>query len=194
MRFYLRAQANLLDMKKMRKHVLSKSTFIRGIQCHKSLYLNKYHPDLRNELTPHQQEIFSRGQEVGKLAHGLFPGGVDASPEEPDQYPESVPYTQKLIDEGVDVIYEAAFEFDGVLILTDIFVREMDKCKIYEVKSSTEMKEVYLFDTSIQYYVAANSGIPLKDISVVYINNKYVRFGELMVRDLFSIESVYLMF
>lgn len=25
---------------------LSKSAFVRGIQCHKSLYLKKYHPEL----------------------------------------------------------------------------------------------------------------------------------------------------
>ena len=31
----------------MQKHILSKSTFIRGVQCEKSLYLNKHARNLR---------------------------------------------------------------------------------------------------------------------------------------------------
>lgn len=30
---------------------LSKSLFIRGLQCHKSLYLHKYHPELKDEVS-----------------------------------------------------------------------------------------------------------------------------------------------
>ena len=29
---------------------LSKSLYTRGLQCHKSLYLHKYHPELRGSL------------------------------------------------------------------------------------------------------------------------------------------------
>jgi len=56
----------------MKKHVLSKSTFMRGVQCLKSLYLNRFHPELRNELTEQQQAIFDTGHTVGKLAQELF--------------------------------------------------------------------------------------------------------------------------
>jgi len=52
----------------MEKHVLSKSTFIRGNQCLKSLYLNKKRPFLRDKLSPEQLEKFRRGHNVGFLA------------------------------------------------------------------------------------------------------------------------------
>ena len=155
----------------MTKHLLSKSTFLRGLQCHKALYLNKHHPEFRDEISEPQQQIFSTGREVGKLAHQLFPGGIDAGPREPYKYKESVLYTQELINRGDPVIYEAAFQHDGVLILADILVRDQGKWNIFEVKSSTGIKAVYIFDTAVQYYVVTNSGIPVENISIVYINN-----------------------
>ena len=174
----------------MTKHLLSKSTFLRGLQCPKSLYLNKHHPEFRGKVSEQLQQIFSGGHEVGKLAQQLFPGGVDAGPKEPYKYKESVLYTQELINRGEPVIYEAAFQYDGVLVLVDILVRDQDKWKIYEMKSSTSIKAVHIFDTAIQYYVITNSGTPVEDISIVYINNQYIKMGNLDIQRLFSVESV----
>ena len=70
----------------MEKHVLSKSTFIRGCQCEKSLYLNKYHPELRQEISEQLQAVFDRGHKIGELAQQLFPGGVNAKPSTPFLY------------------------------------------------------------------------------------------------------------
>ena len=174
----------------MTKHLLSKSTFLRGLQCHKALYLNKYHPELRDKTSEQLQQIFSGGHEVEKLAQHLFQGGVDAGPKEPYKYKESVLYTQELINRGEPVIYEAAFQYEGVLVLADILVRDQGKWNVYEVKSSTGIKAVYIFDTAIQHYVATHSGIPVENISIVYINNQYKRMGNLDVHGLFKIDSV----
>jgi hypothetical protein len=62
--------------KKPGKHVLSKSTYIRGVQCIKSLYLYNNNPELRDPLSKEQQAIFARGIDVGKIAQNLFPGGM----------------------------------------------------------------------------------------------------------------------
>lgn len=172
------------------RHLLSKSTFIRGCQCPKALYLYKHQPNLRGQISDQQQAIFDRGTSVGELAQELFPGGIDASPETPFLYQQSVIYTKKLIDDGVKIIYEAAFQYNGVLAAIDILVNKNGKWKAYEVKSSTEVKETFLLDASLQYHVITNSGIPLSDISIVYINNKYVKKGKLDVKELFTIESV----
>lgn len=61
----------------MEKHILSKSAFIRGVQCLKSLYLNKKRPFLRDRISDAQQAVFKRGTDVGVLARQLFPCGVD---------------------------------------------------------------------------------------------------------------------
>ncbi len=53
---------------------LSKSQYIRGLQCHKSLWLYKNRPDLRTEPDQAQESLFNTGYEVGELAKQLFPG------------------------------------------------------------------------------------------------------------------------
>ncbi len=172
------------------KHLLSKSTFLRGLQCPKSLYLHRYHPEFRDRMDRHLLEIFRRGTDVGLVARDLYPGGLDASPETPFQYQKSVLYTRQLITEGIEVLYEAAFQYDDVLCAIDILVSDGGSWRAYEVKSSTGISDTYTMDASLQYYVMMKSGLPLEDISLVYIDNQYVRRGELNVHSLFKIKSV----
>ncbi|MEQ8324043.1 MAG: DUF2779 domain-containing protein [Vicingaceae bacterium] len=174
----------------MERHVLSKSTYIRGLQCHKSLFLNKFHKDLRDEISDEQQRIFSRGSSVGELAQQLFPDGKDASPENYYDFKPAIAQTNQWIDQGQEVIYEAAFQFEGVLAALDILVHREGKFYAYEVKSSTEVKDYHLNDASLQYYVMKGCGIKVEDFSIVYINNQYVRAGDIDVHQLFTIESV----
>jgi cytochrome c-type biogenesis protein CcmE len=172
------------------RHILSKFTFLRGCQCPKALYLYKKQPELRGKISDQQQAVFDRGTNVGELAQQLFPGGTDAGPETPFKYAESVVYTQELIKKGIDVIYEAAFQYDGVLAAIDILVKKNGKWKAYEVKSSTEVKDVNILDASLQYYVITHSCIKLSDISIIHINNEYVRQGKLNIKELFNAESI----
>lgn len=175
----------------MARHLLSKSSFLKGLQCEKQLYLYKYHYDWRDEIDEAQQAIFERGHDVGKLAQKLFPNGVNASLDDPFKSLQQVLLTQEFIEKGEKVIYEAAFQYDDVLVIADILVKEKNnKWKIYEVKSSTEVKEEHIPDAAVQYYVISNSDINVTDTSIIYINNKYVRKGELGLKELFNIESV----
>lgn len=174
----------------MEKHILSKSTFLRGLQCSKSLYLYKYFIQKRDVVSPEQKAIFNRGNNVGVLAQKLFPGGVDATPEKRSNNIAAVENTRKLIESGVEVIYEAAFQFNQVLAILDILVKKDNEWYAYEVKSSTKISPVYLLDASLQYWVITNSGIQLKDISLIIINNQYVRNGDVDLKGLFSIKSV----
>ncbi len=175
----------------MSSHLLSKSSFLKGIQCEKQLYLYKHHYDWRDEVSEAQQAIFDRGTNVGKLAQDLFPGGVDVAPPNPFQYDKSAKLTRDKINEGVKIFYEASFIYDEVLVAVDILVKAGSKWKIYEVKSSTSVSETYILDAAVQYYVLINSGLDVDDISIVHLNNQYVRHGELNIHELFSIESVF---
>src|SRR5574343_107318 len=93
------------------RHILSKSTFMYGCQCPKRLWLHKYRPEVRDEMDEEQEAVFQRGTDVGKLAEQLFPGGVDARPETPFAYQQSVADTARYIAEGREIIYEAAFQY-----------------------------------------------------------------------------------
>lgn len=171
-------------------HVLSKSTFLRGSQCDKSLYLYKHYYELREEPSPEKLAIFKRGTNVGLLAQKLFPGGVDASPESPFKYAESVEMTKQFIERGEKVIYEASFVYEGVLVALDILVNKGGKWYAYEVKSSTKITEIYRLDAALQYWVITNSGLALADISIVNVNNQYIKNGPIDVEQLFIKTSV----
>ena len=80
----------------------------------------------------------------GMMARQLFPGGVIV-PNDPDT---AVAKTAELIEAEVPVIYEAAFMHYGVFVAVDILVRDGNAYKLFEVKSSTELKETYLQDLS----------------------------------------------
>lgn len=175
----------------MSRKYLSKSTFITGLQCPKALYLKKHKPELADEINLSKQNIFDVGNEVGLLAQKLFPGGVDAKPENYTKILEGINYTKNLINEGVDVIYEAGFEYDYVRCFIDILVKKHGKWHIYEVKSSTKVSETYINDASLQYYILKKCGLDIESVSIVYINNNYIKNGPLDIFEYFSVTSVF---
>ena len=174
-----------------KKYQLSKSTFLRGLKCEKSLYLYKHHYDTKDDVSNAQQAIFDQGNEAGILAQQLFPNGVDVSPEDHRYMADSAPKTLELIRQGETVIYEATFIYDEVLVALDILVKDEEGWKAYEVKSSTSVKDTHIHDAAIQFYTLSHAGIDLKDISIVHINSDYVRNGPVDINELFTIQSVY---
>lgn len=175
----------------MEKHILSKSTFIRGNQCLKSLYLHKKRPFLRDRLSPEQLAKFKRGHRVGDLAQQLFPGGIDMKPKSPSQYQKRVLEVGHIITTKThNVIYEASFQFDQLLVVLDIIVKENEKWTAYEVKSSLGISDTYIMDAAFQYYVITNSGLKLKDFFLVHINQDYEFRGFPEIEKLFVKVSV----
>ncbi len=168
---------------------LSKSLFIRGLRCHKSLYLHKHYPELKDEVPPSREVLFASGSEVGIIAQGLFPGGLNI-PYDPGNYERQVELTREAIEKDITTIYEAAFKFDNVFVKVDILHKGKDGWDLYEVKSSTSMKDVYIPDAAVQYYVVKGSGLPVSKVFLAHINNQYVREGDIEVDKLFTINDV----
>jgi hypothetical protein len=167
---------------------LSKSSFLKGLQCLKALYLSKYRPELKDPVPLEQQAIFEKGTKVGIIARQLFPGGANPSKSLPVNYKKCIEDTRKLVEENAGVIYEAGFEFENLVCFVDILVGNNGKWKAYEVKSSTSLSEVHLWDAAFQYYVLVHSGLVIENFSLVYINNQYERLGELDLGQLFIID------
>jgi hypothetical protein len=174
----------------MSSHLISKSSFIRGVQCEKHLYLYKHHYNEMDQLSEMQKAIFKRGTDVGKLAQQLYPNGIDASPATQFEYNKAVLVTKNLIEEKQKIIYEASFNYSDVLSVADIVANEKSGLNVYEVKSSTSISETYIRDAALQYWVISNCGYKIKDFSITYINNQYVRNGEIELGKLFITESV----
>ena len=172
-------------------HILSKSTYIKGEQCEKALYLFKNRPFLRDKLSMEQRAKFKRGTDVGILAQQYFPGGINMTPSSPSQFSKKVVETLKnLTNPAVNVMYEAVFQYDDTLIMLDIIVRDGDKWRAIEVKSSLNISSTYMKDAALQYYVLKGCGVPLSDIQLMYINADYVRNGDLDLTQLFVFQSI----
>ena len=101
---------------------LSKTSILQGIQCPKALYLSKNPPPVEIPPDPDREAAFQMGREVGILARQLFPGGTEV-PFSGFSFSEQVSKTRELIEQGVDIIYEASFAFDDIFIKADILVR-----------------------------------------------------------------------
>lgn len=167
--------------------MLSKSQFIRGLQCHKSLWLYRNRPELR-EVSEAQEATFASGTEVGQFAQELFPGGIE------------IPYGELSLKEQVaqtlqamkthKVIYEATFEHDGVLVKVDILKKGARGWELYEVKSSTQLKEVHIHDAAIQCHVLTGAGVRVSKVVLVHIDNSYVRKGAIDPQQLFAFEDL----
>jgi len=169
---------------------LSKSLYTRGLQCVKSLWLKKHKREVLTPPNVSAQAIFETGNLVGDLACQLFPNGVEI-PYEGTTLEDKIILTQDLINQGIHHIYEATFQYEGILVMVDILtIYDDDVVTIHEVKSSTEVKEVYLDDASIQYYVLNGLGYDVKQVNIIHINNAYVRGDELEIQKLFKIVDV----
>jgi len=52
------------------------------------------------------------------------------------------------------------------------------------------MKDVYYDDVAFQYYVLRSTGLPVSRASLVYINNQYVKDGDIEADSLFTIQNL----
>lgn len=173
------------------KHILSKSTYIKGLQCEKALYLTKKHPYLRDKLSIEKRAKFQRGTDVGILAQECFPGGVNMAPNSPSQFPKRVIETmENLQNPMVNVMYEAVFQYNDTLVMVDILVRDGEQWKAIEVKSSLRLSPTYYNDAALQYYVLHGCGVPLSDFQLMHLNGDYMKQGPIDVKQLFQHVSV----
>ena len=167
---------------------LSKSLYIRGLQCEKSLWLKKKKPEVLQAPDDGAQAVFDTGTSVGELACELFSGGERI--EYTGDFSSQIAKTKELMGHGAKVIYEATFCFDGILVMVDILRIGKNELVINEVKSSTSVKDVYIDDTSIQYYVISSLGYKVSAVNIIHIDSNYVRGEKLELEKFFHIEDV----
>ena len=167
---------------------LSKSLYIRGLQCEKSLWLKKKMPEVLQAPDDGAQAVFDTGTSVGELACELFSGGERI--EYTGDFGSQMAKTKELMEHGTKVVYETTFCFDGILVMVDILCVGDDGLVINEVKSSTSVKEVYIDDAAIQYYVISSLGYKVSAVNIIHIDNSYVRGEKLELEKFFHAEDV----
>ena len=131
--------------------MLSKSAFIRGVQCEKSLYLHKKRPYLRDPLPPELRAKFKRGHDVGEYARDLFLGGLNLHPSGGRVSKKTLQLTASHIQNRTPILYEVPFVANNLTAILDILTLKNEKWNAYEVKSSLSISETYLLDITTMY-------------------------------------------
>lgn len=133
---------------------LTKTNFMRGMQCPKMLWLDKHKPDLK-EIPPEVQAKLDAGNDFGNRAMGMFgpyeemtiycPGTTV-----PDKK-AMLEKTQDALSRGVEVICEAAFSNYDNYCAVDILRKTETGYDLYEVKNAPEVADQHIRDAGFQY-------------------------------------------
>jgi hypothetical protein len=143
------------------------------------------------ETPDSRQALFDAGHEVGRLAQQYFSGGVEIT-EEFFAIDQAIAATKKAIADGAGVIFEAtAASDDGAFSRIDVLkkVEDSDCWDLIEVKMSTSVKEYHYDDMALQRYAFTGAGYKIRKSILMHINSQYVRFGDLDVSALFTLED-----
>ncbi len=166
---------------------LSKSKYCNAVQCPKMLWLSKNKPEVFDSSVMNENVLRS-GNEVGDLAMGLF-GDYREVPF--GDLNEMIRLTEEWIAEGLPIITEASFSYCSLFCSVDILKNTGDRrVEMYEVKSSTGLKDIYYHDAAYQTYVLSGLGYNVQKACLIHINSSYVRRGPLDLEELFTVEDI----
>lgn len=159
---------------------------MQGYQCHKNLYLSVHQKHLIPPVGPDLQALFDQGNQVTIEARKRFPDGVLVDNPAFD-FIGSLKKTRDLLAAHTPSIFEAAFEYKGCYARADVIKYNplTQRWSIYEVKSSTKVKDEHLDDVGLQVWIMANAGLPIEKIAVMHLNNlcKYPNLDNLFIEE-----------
>jgi hypothetical protein len=129
-------------------------------------------------MDPATQAIFDTGHEFEQYAEALFPGGVILGFNDYDEYISLPDRTTQALDEGILTIFQGRFEHEQLTFICDVIqvVGHME-VDLIEIKSSTSAKPEHVVDLAFQMVVLEKCGYSVRNISVIHVNNQYVRSG-----------------
>lgn len=149
---------------------ITKTDFMRGMQCRKMLWLDKHKPSLR-VIPPEIQERLDAGNDFGDRAMGMFGPYEEMTVYLPGkQIPDKkamIAKTQDALERGVEVICEAAFSNYNNYCAVDILRKTSSGYDFYEVKNASEVHEQFIKDAGFQYYIISRCRVKIGHIYIV---------------------------
>ena len=165
---------------------ISKSLYCNYVQCKKLLWLKKYKPE--EYIDTMNQNVLDNGNEVGDLARSYF--GNYSLVRYNEALIKMIMETKEYLKQNKKIICEASFKFDNLFASIDILKIDDDGLNIYEVKSSSELKDIYKDDASFQAYILKKLGYKIKSVNVMHVNSKYIFHKKLNLEEFFEIEDI----
>lgn len=140
---------------------ISKTDFIRGLQCEKMLWLDAHRPELKI-IPPEIQAKLDAGNEFGDKAMGLFGPFTETTTLREDgrlDFAAMLAKTQALLESGEDVICESSFTWYGNFCAADILRKVERGYELCEVKNSYTAREEFITDLGFQRLILRKCGV-----------------------------------
>ena len=153
---------------------ISKTDFMRGMQCRKMLWLDKHKPSLK-VIPPEVQQRLDAGNDFGDRAMAMFGDYEEMTVYQPStSYPDTkamVAKTLEHLDKGTPVICEAAFIYYNNYCALDILRKTSTGYDIYEVKNAPAVYDQFVRDVGFQYYIVSRCKVKIGNIYIVTHGN-----------------------
>lgn len=162
---------------------LSKSKFVHGMQCPLYVWLEVRTDAPQAEIDTFTKALFETGNVVGEYARqrwderlaraGREPGvRID---DDPRRHDEAVAATREALEQGAQVIHEAAFTHGGVKVRVDVLERLGDGTfAVHEVKSTSKYDEAkHLNDVAVQLWAVRGAGLDVSRATLVHLDKEY---------------------
>jgi len=171
--------------------MLSKSDYMLFLKQPAWLWVKKHNPKKIPPVDENTQAIFDAGHQFEPYAESLFPEGVSLGFSDYDEYLSLPQRTQDAIERGDQVLFQPRFEWNEFTCICDIVSIVGDKeVDLYEIKASTRVKPEHEFDLAFQAAVLEGSGLKVRNISVIHVNNQYVRQGDIKADEITSFSDI----
>ncbi len=149
---------------------ITKTDFMRGMQCPRMLWLDKHKPGER-VIPSEVQARLDAGNDFGDKAMAMFGPYEEMTVLLPGRnIPDKramVSKTAEHIAAGTGVICEAAFSYYNNYCAVDILRKTGDGYGMYEVKNCLNISEQFVKDAGFQYYILSRCKIPVSGIFLV---------------------------
>ena len=149
---------------------ISKTGFMRGMQCRKMLWLDNHKPEER-KIPKEIQEKLDKGNAFGDKAMGMFGDYVEVTSIKPNgllDYEEMKRITTECINNRVNVICEASFSYFYNFCSVDILRRVNGGYEIYEVKDCETVETQFIKDVGFQKWILEKCKVNVVACYVVY--------------------------
>jgi len=170
---------------------ISKSEYLMFLKHPAWLWLKKHDKSKLPEPDARLQALFDMGNEFEQYAEQLFPEATRLGFTDYKEYLDLPARTRQALDGGAKTIFQGRFEADNITCIIDVLDRVSDsEFDLYEIKASTEPKPEHEHDLAFQVIVLTGAGIKIRNISIINVNNQYVRDGEINVAEILKTTDV----
>jgi hypothetical protein len=170
---------------------ISKSEYMMFLKHPAWLWLKKHDKTKLPPVDDNTQALFDAGHQFEPYAESQFPEGVTLGFSDYDEYLSLPQRTQDAIARGDQVLFQPRFEWNGFTCICDIVsLVGNNEVDLYEIKASTSAKVEHEFDLAFQAAVLEGTGLTVRNIYVIHVNNQYVRHGEIEPDKITSTQDV----